>query len=113
MRPAERWQTQHDKTQEMLIVHGQSWRLEKEFAIDVKRKYFKSSLLCLGGYRGGGRGGVLTTGHTGKAAGVIEAIQSLAGIIRPVHAFPTLHTGSCQHNGGGDKNRHKHAFSRE
>lgn len=46
-----------------------------------------------------GEVGVLTTGHTGKAACVIEAIQSLAGIICPVHAFPTLHTGSCQHNG--------------
>lgn len=47
-----------------------------------------------------GGGGVLTTRHTGEAACVIEAVQSLAGIIRPVHAFPTLHTGSCRHSGG-------------
>lgn len=40
--------------------------------------------------------GILTTGHTGEAACVIEAIQSLAGVIRPVHAFPTLYTGPCQ-----------------
>lgn len=55
--------------------------------------------------------GVLTTGHTGEAACVIEAVQSLAGIIRPVHAFPTLHTGSCRDN-GGKHSGHKHAFSR-
>lgn len=51
-------------------------------------------------FRGGGLLKVLlTTGHTGEAACVIEAIQSLAGIVRPIHAFPALHTGSCQHNG--------------
>lgn len=41
----------------------------------------------------------LTTGHTGEAACVIEAVQSLAGIVRSVHTFPTLHTGSCQTTG--------------
>lgn len=57
---------------------------------------------CVWGVEDGG-GGILTTGHTGEAAGVIEAIQSLAGIIRPVHAFPTLHTGPCRQQWEGGK----------
>jgi len=52
---------------------------------------------------------VLTTGHAGEAARVIEAVLSLAGVVRPVHAFPTLHAGSCRHNGvGGGHNGHTH-----
>lgn len=39
---------------------------------------------------------VLTAGHAGEAASVIEVFQSLAGVIRPVHSFPTLHAGSCR-----------------
>lgn len=38
----------------------------------------------------------LTAGHTGEAACVIQAVQRLAGVVRSVHALPTLHAGPCQ-----------------
>lgn len=46
--------------------------------------------------------GVLTAGHAGETARVVEAVQSLAGVICPVHTFPTLHASSCR----GDTERH-------
>lgn len=44
--------------------------------------------------------GILTAGHAGETAGVVEAVQSLAGVICSVHTFPTFHTRSYQ----GDTN---------
>lgn len=38
--------------------------------------------------------GALTTGAADKALGVVEAVQSLAGVALPIDAFVALDTGA-------------------
>ena len=42
----------------------------------------------------------LTTRDAGEAAGVVQTVQSLAGVVCPIHPFPTLHTRTWRHNTG-------------
>lgn len=44
--------------------------------------------------------GILTAGHAGEAARVVEAVQGLAGVIRSVHTFPALHASPCRSTKG-------------